>query len=300
VKPSLLIVLLSTLLLSGCWGWVEYFDVVADEIKVPEGVTDVIPQEGTTLALNLTYEYVPRTKFEPGEDWKQYRYRVLIDGWEYCYGVTDEDNYDVTIPIMANDSHSPASIVVEGSKAHDYEENPKEWEDWHELYCGTQECLPESETPKYDNLKDKQLKVTIDGKSFLFDIRDTGAGQAFKRLMSDRTVNLSICLDDFLFVHEDAEGFERKLGNIIPPSFGKACYKHKVGEIRLEKNGWFGICLKEKEIYGYDTILGTVCPEDLKAFKKLYPGYHNQVQTTMTMSLVSPARGLVKNQEILE
>ena len=62
-------------LATGCWGWVEYFDVAADEIKVPEGISDVIPQEGTTLTIDLTYEYVPKTKFEPGEDWKQYRYR---------------------------------------------------------------------------------------------------------------------------------------------------------------------------------------------------------------------------------
>lgn len=283
----------SLLLLSSCWDWVEYYDVATDELIVPEGITDVIPQEGTTLAIDLTYEYVPKTKFEPGYDYRQYRYRVLINGWEYCYGVTDQDYYDyydVTIPIMANDTHSPASIIVEGSKALDYEENPKEWDAWHELYNGTQECLRASENPKYDNLKDKQLKITIDGKSFLFDIRDTGAGQAFKRLLSDRDVTLSVNLDNFIFVRGDTGNFQKELCENVPPCFGEAHYKHKAGEVSLEKNGKLYICLKDRETYGYDTILGSVRPEDLKAFKKLYPGYHNQVQTTLTMSLVNPTK----------
>ena len=283
-----LLLALSFFLFNSCWDWVEYYDVTGDELKVPDGIADVIPQEGTTLAIDLTYEYVPKTKFEPGYDYKQYRYRVLIDGWEYCYGVTDQDYYDVTIPIMANDTHTPASIVVEGSKALDYEENPKEWDAWHELYNGTQECLRASENPKYDNLKDKQLKVTIDGKSFFFDIRDTGAGQAFKRLMSDRTVTLSVNLDNFVFVHDDPKNFLKEFGENVPPCFGKAHYKHKVGELSLEKNGSLHICLKDIETFGYDTILGSVRPEDIKAFKKLYPGYHNQVQATLTMSLVNP------------
>lgn len=92
------------LLLSGCWGWVEYFDVTADEIKLPKGITDVIPQEGTALAIDLTYEYVPKTKFEPGEDWKQYRFRALVDGREYCYGVISGEIEAARIPIMANDT----------------------------------------------------------------------------------------------------------------------------------------------------------------------------------------------------
>ena len=286
MRHSLFILFFIPLFLSGCWGWVEYFDVAEETLKVPEGISDVIPQEGTTLALNLTYEFVPQTKFEPGYDYKQYRYRVLIDGWEYCYGVTNEEYYDVTIPIMANDTHSPVSIVVQGSKALDYEDNPNEWEDWHELYSGTQECLPANEATRYGNLKDTQLNVTIDGKSFRFDIRDTGTGQAFKRLLADQTVTLSVCLDNFISIYEDTEGFHKDLADKVPPCFELSHYKHKVGEISLEKGGWLGICLKDKETFGYDTILGSVRPEDLKEFKKLYPGYHNQVQTTMTLSLV--------------
>lgn len=278
--------LMLTLLLSGCWGWVEYFDVVEEKLQTPEGVTDVLPQEGATLSLDLTYEYVPQTKFEPGCDYKMYRYRVLVDGWEYCYGVTNSDYQTVTIPIMANDTHSPVSIVVEGSKALDYEDNPKGWEAWHELYSGTQECLAAGESPAYDRLEDKQLQVTIDGKSFLFDIRDTGAGQVFKRLMSGRTVTLPVCLDDFIFIYEDPDGFEKELSEKVPPCFGQSGYKHKAGEIKLEKNGLFEICLKDRETFGYDTILGAVRPEDLKALKKLHPSKYGQVRTTMTLSLL--------------
>ena len=283
----ILYLLIAAAFATGCWGWVEYFDVTADEIKVPEGISDVIPQEGTTLTIDLTYEYVPKTKFEPGEDWKQYRYRALIDGWEYCYGVVSGEFETAVIPIMANDTHSPASIVIEGSKALDYEENPKHWEDWHELYRGTQECLPATETPKYEGLKDMRLKVTVDGKSFLFDIRNTGAGEAFKRQIAGRTVTLPVCRDTFLFISDDTEGFQKQLREKVPPCYAKAHYLHKAGDIHIDKYGLMEICLKDKETFGYDTVIGSVRPEDLKALKALYPGYHNQEPATMTLSLIN-------------
>ncbi len=108
--------------------------------------------------------------------------------------------------------------------------------------------------------------------------------------MSDRDVTLSVNLDNFIFVRGDTGNFLKELCENVPPCFGEAHYKHKAGEVSLEKNGKLYICLKDRETYGYDTILGSVRPEDLKAFKKLYPGYHNQVQTTLTMSLVNPTK----------
>ena len=49
----ILYLLIAAALATGCWGWVEYFDVTADKIKVPEGISDVILQEGTTLTIDL-------------------------------------------------------------------------------------------------------------------------------------------------------------------------------------------------------------------------------------------------------
>ena len=73
------------LLLSGCLG-TEYYDVATDEIITPEGHTNVIPQEGAALEIELTYEFEYYTKFEPGRRFKQYRYRVYINDRPYCYG----------------------------------------------------------------------------------------------------------------------------------------------------------------------------------------------------------------------
>ena len=73
----LILTLLPVFVLSGCLG-TEYYDVATDEIKTPEGVTNVIPQEGASLEVELTYEFEYYTKFEPGRRFKKYRYRVYI------------------------------------------------------------------------------------------------------------------------------------------------------------------------------------------------------------------------------
>ena len=147
----------------------------------PEGITNVIPQEGAALEVELSYEFDYYTKFEPGRQFKQYRYRVYINDRQYCYGVTADESQRVSIPIMENDSHTPATIVVEGAKALDYNVNPEQWDTWHELYRGTQECLPESESLKYPDFEDWRLIVRIDGKDYPFVLYDTGAGEVLKR-----------------------------------------------------------------------------------------------------------------------
>lgn len=275
--------ILLAMLVAGCG--TEYYDVDTEVLNTPEGVTDVIPQEGTTLSVALTYRFDYYTRFEPGYDYKQYRYRVLIDGWTYGYGVVTSEYEIATIPIMANDTHLPAKIVVEGARALEYKDNPEEWDTWHQLYSGIQECLPASEKPKFDALKGARLKVTIDGGSFLFDIKDSGAGEAFKRLIAGREITVPVYVDDSIWIGDDPESFRTEAAESIPPDYGRANDRHKAGEIHLEKNGWLSICLKDREITGYDTLLGTVRSEDLKPLKSLYPGRHRQEQMTMTLSL---------------
>ena len=73
----------------------------------------------------------------------------------------------------------------------------------------------------------------------------------------------------------------------VPPCYAKAHYLHKAGDIHIDKYGLMEICLKDKETFGYDTVIGSVRPEDLKALKALYPGYHNQEPATMTLSLIN-------------
>lgn len=52
----LILTLVPYLVLSGCLD-TEYYDVATDEIITPEGITNVIPQEGAALEIELTYEF---------------------------------------------------------------------------------------------------------------------------------------------------------------------------------------------------------------------------------------------------
>lgn len=285
----LFVVILVSLLLSGCWGWVEYYDVVAEEVKVPEGIGDVIPQEGATLTLDLTYEFVPATKFQPGRDYKHYRYRALIDGWEYCCGAVFSEYQKAVIPIMANDTHSPVSIVVEGSVALDYEETPKEWGEWHELYRGTQECLPAGEPSKYDKLADARLCVVIDGKTYHFDIDNTGSGLVFKRLLAGQVLSVSAEISDSIWPWLEDNGFRRQILDCFPPHYGQFNGKYLAGGVYITSEGSLHICLRDKQAYGYNTCLGTVVKDDLKALKILYPGTEQLNEADLRIFLDYPS-----------
>lgn len=283
----LILILVPSLVLSGCLG-TEYYDVATDEIITPEGITNVIPQEGAALEIELTYEFEYYTKFEPGRRFKQYRYKVYINDRPYCYGVTADESQRVTIPIMENDSHTPATIVVEGAKALDYNVNPEQWDTWHELYRGTQECLPESESLKYPDFEDWRLIVRIDGKDYPFVLYDTGAGEVLKRHLFGRKVSIPISLNDNYIYPSVDDGFVKELNGIIPPNFGAANERQKAGNLYISPYGELHICLHNHTITGYDSDIG-FCDVDYKDdLKKLYPGWHGYVQSEMTLFLVEP------------
>lgn len=285
IIQSLFLSIISVVIISGCLG-TEYYDVATDDIKTPEGITNVIPQEGASLEVDLTYDFDFYTRFEPGTRYKQYRYRVLINDWEYCYGVVTSEGQKVSIPIMENDSCSPATIVVEGAKALDYNINPEQWDTWHELYRGTQECLPESESLKYPDLEECRLIVRIDGKDYPFVLYDTGAGEVLKRRLFGRKVTMPISLDKYIYpLHYDND-FIKELRGIIPPNFGLANEKQKAGNLYLEPSGLLHICLKDNSITGYDSEIGFCSSDYIDDLKKLYPGWHGYEQSEMTLYLI--------------
>jgi hypothetical protein len=285
--------ILALLILSGCMGTM-YYDVAADEITTPEGVGEAIPQEGTMLSLDLTYEFDVYTRFEPGEDYRAYRYRVLIDGEIYSQGIVSRYSYGkkTTIPIMANDTHSPVTVVVEGSKALEYSDFPTSWDTWHELYRGTQEYLPATASPRYAGLAGAKMGMTIDGKTYTFDISDSASGEAFKRLLAEWSVPLPVIIDDTIWPYylEGAENEERRFLEQVLARVPANCPTEGVTlkEGGIYSDNQFGglyICLKSGKDPRYTTLLGFVTDADLNALKALYPGKKNQVESSMTLFL---------------
>ena len=273
--------------LGGCIG-TEYYDVASDEITSPDGVTEVIPQAGTVLTLDIEYKYEFYTRFEPGRDYRVYRYHVLIDGKEYSRGIVNNGNVSASIPIIANDTHSPATVVVEGSKALDYSDYPSYWDTWHELYRSTQEFLPAAESPRYAGLAGARLGMTIDGKTYTFDIQDSGSGEAFKRILKDRSVSLQIYIDNSIGIYpegeEDARRFWTQIREMVPANCDTEGIIWKAGGIYLEDGNLY-VCLKSGKEKSYATLLGFIADSDLKALKSLRPGGNKQVQTSMTLFL---------------
>jgi hypothetical protein len=278
--------LLFLLLLTGCHPW--YFDVFSAEVSAPEETGDIIPQEGTTLSLNLDYARDINTRTSVEEVFKVYRYRVFINDREYCQGMTASSfaRKTTTIPIMANDTHIPATIVVEGSKALDYSEFPTSWDEWYELYRGTQECLSESEEPRYAGLVDAKLGVTVGNDTFTFDITDSGAGEVFKRMMMGQTLSFPVTINTCIRIGkntEEGKSFCKQLENVLPANCSTELSERKVGGIYF--NGAFDIYLDPRKRQGNVNNLGLVSDSDLKAFSALYPGDGESVSSTVTLFL---------------
>lgn len=259
-----------------------YYDIDTDEILTPEGISEVIPKEGTTLSLDVTYKYDYYTKFEPGYEFRIYRYHVLINDWEYSSGIVWTEYQKVSIPIMANDTHSPVTIVVEGARAMDYSDYPSAWDSWHQLYHGTQECLPESESTRFAGLDEAKLKMEINGQSFSFEVEESGSGIAFKRLMSDLgRITIPVTIDTFIHLWN----FPEQIAQTVPVNQDATGSEWKAGNIYLNE-GCPYICLKDKKVQcSYPTLLGRVASKDLKALKALYPGWQRQDQTDITFYL---------------
>ena len=274
-------------LLTGC---LAYLDIVSDEVTAPDGITDVIPQEGTTLYLNLKYAQDHSTRTSMAYDSKVYRYRVFINDREYSQGVVKRVEPlpdSPSIPIMANDTHIPATIVVEGSKALDYSDFPTAWEDWHELYRGTQECLPDSEAPKYTGLFNAKLGVTISNNTYTFEISDSGAGEVFKRMLMGQTVSLPINISTSIWINrtkEDGKSFCNRMKELLPANCNAELSEWKPGGIYFV-NGDFYIYLDSRKKHSYATYLGSVSDFDLKAIKALYPGDGHNAASSVTLFL---------------
>ncbi len=159
---------IAVLLMVGCTSPYRW-EPTREELEPLDCVEGILPQEGTLLKLRLDYSFF--TKFQAIEYTQQYRYRVLIDGEIYSYGVNTERIKSLSIPLMANDGYTRKTIVVEGSEALDYISSKEDkvnpsitWGEWHELYRGEQECLPAEQPQQYSSIKDSRLKFVIAGK----------------------------------------------------------------------------------------------------------------------------------------
>ena len=269
--------------LSGCIG-PYYLDVATEEVDAP----NVIPQEGTTLSLDITYEDIT-TRFTPIEVYRRYRYYVLIDGWEYSYGFGSQ----VSITIMANDTHSPVSVIVEGAKALDYSDNPSTWDDWHELYRGTQEALEETEESKYKGLEGLSLGVKLGDKTYKFEFQDSGASEVFKRLLMGREITFPISISKSIKILDyDLSGEPKEFLNLVystvPKDFSSWSGSLTVGGLYLYSSTMDLVIQNGQKVgTGYRTLLATVCKEDYKALKKLYTPWKEPELFEITLSLIA-------------
>ncbi|MBR5904900.1 MAG: hypothetical protein IKZ51_00410 [Bacteroidales bacterium] len=270
--------------LSGCMG-ANFYDVATEEVDAP----DVIPQEGTTLSLDITYEPDASTRFQPATVLQPYRYHVLIDGWEYSYGLGAQ----AQIPIMANDTHAPVTIIVEGAKALEYKVFPSAWDDWHELYRGTQGALGETEQSKYKGLEGLSLGVKLGNKTYKFEFVDSGASEVFKRLLMGREITLPISISNSIGLSPfDMSDGQKEFLNLVcssaPKDFRFWNGSLTVGGLYLYSST-MDLVIQDGQKVGFDygTLLATVCKEDLKALKKLYTPWKAPELFEMTLSLIS-------------
>jgi len=271
-------------MLSGCMG-ASFYDVATEEVDAP----GLIPQEGTTLSLDITYEPDASTRFQPATVLRPYRYHVLIDGWEYSYGIGAQ----AQIPIMANDTHAPVTIIVEGAKALEYKVFPSAWDDWHELYRGTQEALGETEESKYKGLDGLSLGVKLGDKTYKFEFVDSGASEVFKRLLMGHEITLPISINNSIQILDyDLSDEQKEFLNLVCSSAPKDLRfwngSLTVGGLYLYSYT-LDLVIQDGQKVGvdYGTLLATVCKEDLKDLKKLYTPWKAPDLFEMTLSLIA-------------
>lgn len=126
-------------------------------ISVTEEVVE-IPAEGGDYYFVVTYRKVP-TKFEPGEAYKAFQYRLLLDGIEamsdivkYEYELQDlwpsEVDYPENLPpygypvmfhVPQNVKGKMRDVKVEVSIDRDYGEyDDHDWAEWQTVFMGVQ------------------------------------------------------------------------------------------------------------------------------------------------------------------
>lgn len=266
-----IILFLSLFCLTACFGWVEYLEPSVEEITPERSEDGLLPQMGTTLHLKLNY--MPVTKFQPGREWKMYRYRIFIDDEPYSYGVLDDGYCEVLdIPLLANDSHEVRTITAEGSMSLDFSGEEK-WDDWHKIYEATQACLPESESRQYAALEEARLVLKIDGKDLYFDLEKNGTAESLKRFLYGRELSAIVQVNGggFFFDWDSQRDLLDLLRQSIPANHGTKKETRKEGCLYFHDYGFGVFTADSYEVGTFWSLTGTVCPEsrdDLQALRR--------------------------------
>jgi hypothetical protein len=278
---------IAVLLMVGCTSPYRW-EPTREELEPLDCVEGILPQEGTLLKLRLDYSFF--TKFQAIEYTQQYRYRVLIDGEIYSYGVNTERIKSLSIPLMANDGYTRKTIVVEGSEALDYisskenETKPVDWSDWHELYRGEQECLQVDQEQRYASFKDSRLSLDIDGKHLTLNFAHNNTAEAFKRYLSKEVIHADVITTTVMRPDRSKEQeLLSRLKTSIPDNHTD---EWKSGTLYFA-NGEFFLILDEEwcgDDYTYKSIVGTVVTKDLSILKTL-AHIEEKYHTTATLSL---------------
>lgn len=164
-----------------------YYDLQPGEVYVDSNEEGLLPQQGTGITIDIKHILEKKTtKTTPGYSAKLFRYRVFLDGELYSYGINgaDEGAGDIIIPLIANDSYTTKSVIVEGSGSREYF-SESSWKNWEVLFEGTQDCLKENEPLRYSGLENKRLRVDIDSTVLYYDFIPGYSAEAFKRFLYD-------------------------------------------------------------------------------------------------------------------
>ena len=289
MRHSAILCFAACLCLTGCDGWVAYFEPTSEELIPEKAEEGILPQEGTTLHLKLDYDIA--TKFEPAYKWKMYRYRVLIDGELYSYGVNDRYYTEtLDIPLIANDSYTVHTITAEGSKSVDFSGEEK-WDDWHPLYTATQACLAEGQPRRYASLENARLILTIEGKKLAFSLDKNGSAEALKRYLSRGGITSEVQVNymGIAFQYSTQRELLDALRAQIPANYGAKSGILPAGTFSIFNSYGFFANSDDQEYDGYTSAIGKICPEsveDLQALKRMADAKPAGLfETTVTLSI---------------
>ena len=268
---------------------VHYYDMQAGEVHVDSDEMGFLPQQGTEITIDINYIHEKVcTKTTPGYCKKLFRYRVLLDGELYSYGIEGmgDSFFDITIPLMANDSYTTKSVVVEGSSSTEYN-TESNWKDWEVLFEGTQDCLKENEPLHYSGLDNKRLRVDIDTTILYFDFIPGYSSEAFKRFLFDNDTINGTC---------DLSGNKISLwfGHTTPSLSNKIPQNSVSGNIKKGSIGITGFdfyLLMDNESWKYSefTSIGTIDDNsywNLRLLKKASDNSKRILHKSITFSLV--------------
>ena len=235
-----------------------YYDLQPGEVYVDSNEEGLLPQQGTEITIDIKHILEKKTtKTTPGYSAKIFRYRVLLDGELYSYGIngTNEGAGDVIIPLIANDSYTTKSVIVEGSSSTEYSTEGS-WKNWEVLFEGTQDCLKENDPLRYSGLENKRLRVDIDSTILFYDFIPGYSAEAFKRFLFDNDTIIGTC---------DLSGNKIKIwfGYTSPSLFNKIPQNAVSGNIKkgsIGIDGYHSYLLMDNERWYYSefTYIGTI------------------------------------------